>query len=84
LRNIAFEQQVVLPIAYKDLLVDSGLRLDVVVEHQIVVELKAVERIAPVHRAQVLSYMKLSGLRLGFLINFNVPVIKNGIERFIL
>ena len=84
LRGIEFEDQVVLPIAYKDLLIDSGLRLDVVVEQQIVVELKTVERIAPVHRAQVLSYMKLSGLRLGFLINFNVPVIKRGIERFIL
>lgn len=84
LRNIEFEQQVVLPIAYKDLLIDSGLRLDVIVEHQTVIELKAVERVSPVHRAQVLSYMKLSGFRLGFLINFNVPVIKNGIERFIL
>ncbi len=84
LREISFEHQVALPIAYKDLLIDGGLRLDLIVDRQIVVELKAVEKIVTVHRAQILTYMKLAGYRLGFLINFNVPKIKQGIERFIL
>jgi GxxExxY protein len=84
LRGIQFEQQVVLPIAYKDLVIDGGLRLDLIVERHIVVELKAVEKIITVHRAQILTYMKLAGYRLGFLINFNVPRIKQGIERLIL
>ena len=84
LRGIEFEQQFVLPIAYKDLLIDGGLRLDLVVHRQIVVELKATDKTSPVHRAQILTYMKLAGYRLGFLINFNVPIIKSGIERFIL
>ena len=84
LRGIQFEQQVVLPIAYKDLVIDGGLRLDLILERQIIVELKAVEKLITVHRAQILTYMKLAGYRLGFLINFNVPRIKQGIERLIL
>ncbi len=84
LRGIKFEQQVVLPIAYKDLLIDGGLRLDLIVDRQIIVELKSVEKLITVHQAQLLTYMKLTGHRLGFLINFNVPKIKQGIERFIL
>jgi GxxExxY protein len=84
LRGIKFEQQVVLPIAYKDLLIDGGLRLDLIVDRQIIVELKSVEKLITVHQAQLLTYMKLAGHRLGFLINFNVPKIKQGIERFIL
>ena len=84
LRGIEFEQQVVLPIAYKDLMIEGGLRLDLIVDRQIIVELKAVEKIITVHRAQILTYMKLAGFRLGFLVNFNVPKIKQGIERLIL
>ena len=84
LRGIEFEQQVVLPIAYKDLVIDGGLRLDLIVDRQIIVELKSVEKLITVHRAQILTYMKLTGYRLGFLINFNVPKIKEGIERLIL
>lgn len=84
LRGIQFEQQVVLPIAYKDLVIDGGLRLDLILERQIIVELKAVEKLITVHRAQILTYMKLAGYRLGFLMNFNVPKIKQGIERLIL
>ncbi len=84
LRGITVEQQVVLPIAYKDMVIDGALRLDLIVDRQIIVELKAVEKIISVHRAQILTYMKLAGYRLGFLINFNVPMIKQGIERLIL
>ena len=84
LRGIEFEQQVVLPIAYKDLMIEGGLRLDLIVDRQIIVELKAVEKIITVHRAQILTYLKLAGFRLGFLVNFNVPKIKQGIERLIL
>jgi GxxExxY protein len=84
LRGIEFEQQVVLPIAYKDLVIEGGLRLDLIVDQQIIVELKAVEKTIAVHRAQILTYMKLAGYRLGFLINFNVSKITQGVERFII
>lgn len=84
LRGIEYEQQVVLPIAYKDLVIEGGLRLDLILDRRIIVELKAVEQIVTVHRAQILTYMKLAGYRLGFLINFNVSTIKQGIERLIL
>jgi GxxExxY protein len=73
-----------IPIVYDGLRLDAGLRLDLLVNDCIVVELKSVERLLPVHEAQVLSYLKLSGKRLGFLINFNVPRIKDGIRRFAL
>lgn len=78
------ERQVVLPITYDNVRIDAGLRLDLVVENSLVVELKAVEVLLPVHLAQVLTYLKLSGLRLGLLINFNVRVIKDGIKRVVL
>lgn len=78
------ERQVPLPVVYDELRLEAGYRVDVVVEHQLVVELKAVEGLLPVHRAQVLTYLKLSGYRLGLLINFNVPVLKEGIRRVIL
>ncbi len=65
-------------------MIEGGLRLDLIVDRQIIVELKAVEKIITVHRAQILTYMKLAGFRLGFLVNFNVPKIKQGIERLIL
>jgi GxxExxY protein len=84
LRGITYEQQVVVPFAYKDLVIEGGLRLDLILDRQIIVELKAVEQVVTVHRAQVLTYMKLAGYRLGFLINFNVPTIKQGIERLVL
>jgi len=84
LRGYKIERQVCLPIQYADLDIPSGLRLDIVVEDCVIVELKAVEEILPVHKAQLLTYLKLSGYRLGFLINFNVPLIKQGIRRMIL
>ena len=68
---------------YRGLRIDSGLRLDIVVEDRIILELKAVEDILPVHQAQLMTYLKLSNMHLGFLVNFNVPLIKAGIKRII-
>lgn len=82
--GIIAERQVPLPVVYDELKLEAGFRVDVFVEHQLVVELKAVEGLLPVHRAQVLTYLKLSGRRLGLLINFNVPVLREGIWRVIL
>ena len=82
--GIQTERQVPLPVVYDDIKLEAGFRIDVLVEHQLIVELKAVEGLTPVHQAQVLTYLKLSGLRLGLLINFNVAVLKDGIRRVIL
>lgn len=79
-----FRRQVELPIVYDGLTFDEGLRLDVLVEELIICELKAVDEMNPVWKAQILSHLKLTGRRLGFLINFNVPLIKESIRRFIL
>ena len=83
-RGIGFKRQHVLPIRYKNLQVASGLRLDFLVEDRVVLEIKAVETLAKVHTAQLLTYLKLSGVHLGFLMNFNVALIKNGIRRYVL
>jgi len=83
-KGVPFERQVSLPVLYDGLKLDAGLRLDVIVESLLILELKAVEQVAPVHKAQLLTYLKLTGIRLGLLINFNVPLIKNGIQRVIL
>ena len=82
-RAIPIARQVAVPIRYGKLILDGGLRLDLIVDKQVVVELKAVDRLLPVHQAQMLTYLKLSGLRLGLLINFNVGRIKDGIQRFV-
>jgi GxxExxY protein len=79
--GIAFERQRPLPVHYKSVLLDCGYRLDLVVDNRIILELKTVENLLPIHEAQLLTYLKLSGLTLGLLINFNVPVLKNGIKR---
>lgn len=84
LRGMAFERQVALPVSYKGILLDCGYRMDFVVEAAVVVELKCVERILPVHDAQLLTYLKLSGKRVGLLLNFNAPVLRDGIVRRIL
>jgi GxxExxY protein len=84
IRKVPFASQVSLPITYKGLRLDAGLRLDLLVADSIIVELKSVQRIEPVFEAQLLSYLKLTGLRLGLLINFNVPLIKHGISRIAL
>ncbi len=83
-RDLHVVQQVSLPIVYDNVELETGLRLDVLVNESVIVELKAVERILPVHHAQVLTYLKLTGHRLGLLINFNVPLIKEGISRIAL
>jgi len=83
-REIKVERQVSLPISYRGIKIDGGLRLDMVVQSRVVVEIKTVDEIHPVHKAQMLTYLKLTGYRLGLLINFNVPVIKDGILRVVL
>lgn len=80
-RGLTVERQTTLPVVYDGLRLDAGLRLDLVVGDCVIVELKAVEAVLPVHKAQLLTYLKLTGHRLGLLINFNVPLIKNGIQR---
>jgi len=78
------DRQVAIPVVYDGNRFEAGLRLDLVVDDCVLVELKAVEKIMPVHHAQVLTYLKLSGLRMGLLINFNVPLIRDGIKRIVL
>lgn len=84
LRNISFERQKPMPVVYKDVKLDCGYRLDFLVGGLVVIELKAVDALAPIHDAQVLTYLKLSQCKLGLLINFNVPVLKDGIKRLVL
>jgi GxxExxY protein len=81
--GLRVEQQMTLPLVYKNLKLNQGYRLDLRVEGRVVVEIKALERIAEVHSAQVLTYLKLSGASVGLLINFNVMRLKDGIKRFI-
>lgn len=83
-RGLKYQRQVDIPIVYDGITFDEGLRLDVLVEELIICELKAVDEINPVWEAQILSHLKLTDKRLGFLINFNVRLIKNGIKRFII
>lgn len=84
LRGATVRRQVAVPITYKDAHLDAGLRMDLVVDDLVVVKVKAVEKLLPVHQAQVLTYLRLSRMRLGILVNFNVPLLKNGIHRLIL
>lgn len=81
LRGIAHRRQVILPVSYKGVALDCGYRLDLVIEDKIIVEMKAVERILPVHKAQLLTYLKLTNLHVGLLMNFNVPRLADGIVR---
>ena len=83
LRGLSFERQKPLALTYKGKNLDCGYRLDIIVEGLVILELKAVDRIEPIHEAQLLTYLKLSSLKLGILINFNVPVLKNGIKRIV-
>ena len=84
LRKIPFERLVDLPLSYKGLNLDAGYVIDLIYDKRVIVELKAVEQVIPVHEAQLLTYMKLTGIRVGLLINFNVPVLKDGIYRRVL
>jgi len=81
--NLKVQKEKRLPIVYKELEIDHGYRIDLLVENKVVVELKAVEALTNVHKAQTLTYLKLGGFRLGLLINFNSGVLKNGIKRII-
>ncbi|MCK6502688.1 GxxExxY protein [Myxococcota bacterium] len=82
--GIQFERQVPLPVQYRGVRIDCGYKLDLLVEGLVVVEVKAVERLLPVHQAQVLTYLKLSKHPVGLLLNFNVPLLRDGIRRFVL
>jgi GxxExxY protein len=84
LRGMTFERQVDLPVSYKGLRLDCGYKMDLVVEKQVVLELKCVEKLLPVHEAQLLTYLKLSGMHVGLLINFNVSLLTQGIIRRVL
>lgn len=84
LRNVPYECQVPLPLIYKGDRVEAGFRIDLLVSDQVVVEIKAVEKLLPVHDAQLLTYLKLTKRRVGLLINFNVPLLKEGIRRRVL
>ena len=84
LNDIGFEQEKPLPIDYKGCRLDCGYRIDILVEDEIVLELKSVEQLNRVHEAQILSYMKLLDKKQGFLINFNVTLLKNGLKSFVL
>ena len=78
------ETQKSVPLVYKGIELDAGYRVDLMIEQKIILELKAVEAIFPVHRAQLLTYLKLTGCSLGFLVNFNVTLVKDGITRMVL
>ncbi len=83
LRGLSFKRQVELPVVYKGIKLDCGYRIDIIVEDRVVLELKTVEKLLPVHEAQLLTYLKLSGKRVGLLINFYSAVIRNSIKRMV-
>lgn len=84
LAGIPFKLQQPLPVTYKDVQLDCGYRMDVLIDDQLIVELKSTDQLTPVHQAQLLTYMKLYRAQTGLLINFNVELLKNGIKRFVL
>jgi GxxExxY protein len=84
LREVEFESQVELPLVYKGEEVGESLRLDIIVNDSVVVELKSVKSLEPIHEAQLLTYMKLTGCKIGLLINFNVPILVDGVKRMVL
>ena len=83
-RGIAFVRQQALPVAYKGVHLDCGYRLDVVVEGRVIVELKTVDHLLPIHDAQLLTYLRLAGIHTGLILNFNVPVLRQGIKPMVL
>ena len=82
-RGITYERQKSLPVSYKDVRLDCGYRMDVVVDNLVIVEIKAVESMLPIHTAQLLTYLRLANLKLGLLINFNTPQLRQGIKRVV-
>ena len=83
-RGLAVDRQVIVPIRYRDLLIEAGLRMDMVVRRSVIVEVKSMDLLLPIHQAQLFTYLKLSGLQIGLLINFNVAFMKDGIRRVVL
>jgi GxxExxY protein len=81
--GLKVEEQKSLPVVYKQVKLDCGYRLDLVVEDEIIVEIKAIEKLLPIHEAQLLSYLRLANKRAGLLMNFHVPVLKNGLKRIV-
>jgi len=84
LRKLSFERQIAMPLQYKGIELEGGYRLDIVVEQKVILELKSIAQILPVHEAQLLTYMRLTNKPVGLIINFNVPVLKHGIVRRVL
>ena len=84
LRGLSFERQKPLPLEYKGIRLDCGYRIDIIAENKVILELKCVDAITPVHEAQLLTYLRLSGLKVGLILNFYVPAIKDGIKRLVL
>jgi GxxExxY protein len=82
--NVAFRRQVALPVVYKGVRLDCGFRMDIVVENELVVEIKAIDRLLPIHDAQMLTYLRLGGFRAGLLMNFNSILLKDGLRRIVL
>ena len=83
-QGVPFRRQVRLPVVYKEVTLDCGYRMDLVVDETVIVELKVVEKLMPIHEAQLIKFLKLSGLQTGLLLNFNTPVLKHGIRRVVL
>jgi GxxExxY protein len=81
--NLAFQRQPDIPVIYNEVKLDIGFRADIIVENQVIIELKSVEGLAPVHYKQLLTYLRLTGLKLGLLINFNEALLKDGIHRIV-
>jgi GxxExxY protein len=82
--GLAYTRQAPLPVVYKEVRLDCGYRMDVVVEQEVIIEIKTVERLMPIHEAQVLTYLKLSGLKIGLLLNFHSSLLKEGLRRVVL
>jgi GxxExxY protein len=82
--GIDHRRQVPLPVVYKQVRLDCGYRMDIVAAHQLVIEIKSIDRVVPVHEAQLLTYLRLSGLKIGLLLNFNSVLLKDGLRRFVL
>jgi GxxExxY protein len=83
-RGIPYRQQVALPVRYEEVFVETGFRIDILADACVIIELKSTEAIAPIHEAQLLTYLKLANIRLGFILNFNVPLMKQGIKRMVI
>ncbi|MCK4330744.1 GxxExxY protein [candidate division WOR-3 bacterium] len=82
-KNLRCKRQIAIPVIYENIKMDIGFRADLIVEDKVIIELKSVENIMPVHKKQLLTYLKITGMKLGLLVNFNVELIKNGVTRIV-